>query len=1027
MNLTLNLKIANPIIFATLFLFSIDVVPAQPNKLDCQNLEETMRNPWKADRSVFLTDWLVLGSIPINGMAEIDKDFLADQNGEANVRPNEGQAAKVAGNDVKWVSVKAKDMVDLSRLYQGGRSENAVAYAYTTISRKESGKIYLSLGSDDGVKVWLNGKMVHRHAVLRGLTYDEDRIAVDVVAGENRLLLKIQQGLGGWGFVVRMLEGSSELSLATGNIDFSLVPGGAKENSLTVTSLGNLDPVLLKQSLQMEVYTSGGKNVATQTFLCGEPAVLSPRDWPDRVYEFRFRYKDLRGMTSFKYTSWYKGDILAAAREVVNSAPGKEVRTPAAATHRMLADMILDRLGNNLQNPDSAEFDALHSPLMEFAEIKENSQVRPGGFVRLTYIDDIDNTPQFCRSYLPLNYNPRARSPLVVYLHGYNGENPEYVRWWSVDKRHDVTSDAHNAIFIEPHGRGNTQYLGMGDRDVLKCIEMAKQRFNVDDDRVYLAGASMGGFGTWNVATRHPELFAAIAPIYGGGDYHVSIPKEKAATLSDWETYLNDKMSSTAQMECLVNMPILVSHGDQDQSVDVNLSRYLVRMLQRWNYDVRYIEVPGKGHAELGLWDQTITWMLEHKRNAFPRQVRVRAADLRSASAYWVQVTQKANPYDFMTVDAEVLEGNVIRVDSKNVQELVLTPNDALVDRNKSMTVVWNGRNIPVNNRQVTEIVLRADDYKPLASRKTPHLSGPIRDLQNTPFVIVTGTRSKDPLMIHLIAEKVGMLVNGWKAMQKYEPRVMKDADVTPADMKQYSLLLLGGPQENSVSKSVFEKIPIQVEKEAVVIDGKSFPAKDAVLNAIYPNPFNAERYVYIVAATSGAGLSFYDPFRRDLFEYDFYVADGRLPNYAAGARDDKILIASGFFNHNWKLDGAFLKPGDKELRSKCAYAVMNSDFSINIVGTTKPSLDLLKLYAGVYQVINGPLVTIALEKDTLWAKQGPNNQFAAKLLATSDGEFFVKEANTFLSFKKDEATNDYIMEVHQMGQEYTSKKVKMN
>jgi len=1027
MNLTSNLKTSSTCVISLLCIFflSPDVVHTQVNTLDVQNLEETMRNPWKADRSAFLTDWLILGSIPINGMAEIDKDFLADHNGEANVRPTEGTTVTVAGSQLKWVPVKAKDMVDLAMFFQGGRSEDAVAYAYTTISRKEPGRIFLSLGTDDGVKVWLNGKMVHRVAVVRALTFDEDVLVVDVNAGENRLLLKIQQGKGGWGFAVRMSENPSELNVATGSIDFSLVPGAAKDNALTVTSRGNLDQALLKQSVRMEVYTTGGKTVAKKTFMCAEPVVLSHKNWPDGVYEFRFRYKDIRGTTSFKYTSWYKGDILAAARGLVNSAPAKEVRTPEAATHRMLADMILDRLGNNLQNPDSSKFESLHPPLMEFAEVKVNRQVRPGGFVRLAYIDDIDNTPQFCRCYLPLNYDPSARWPMVVYLHGYNGDNPEYIRWWSVDKRHDVTSDKYNAIFIEPHGRGNTQYLGMGDRDVLKCIEMAKQRFSVDGDRVYLTGASMGGFGTWNVATRHPELFAAMAPIYGGGDYHVNMPKEKIAKLSSWEAYLNDKNSSTAQVDGLLNMPILVFHGDQDQSVDVNLSRYLVRMLQRWNYDVRYIEVPGKGHTELGQWDQEMSWLLQHKRNAFPRQVRVRAADLRSASAYWVEATQRADPFEFMVVDAEALEGNVIRIDSKNVQELVLTPNETLIDRSKPVMVVWNGRRISVNALQTKEIVLEGEDYKPLLSRKTPHLAGPIADFQNTPFVIVIGTLSQDPMMKHSIAEKAATFTNGWKSSQKYEPRVMHDVDVTPADMKQYSLFLIGGPKENRVSKLVLEKIPFHVDSGGVVIDGKTLQAKDAVLNAIYPNPFNAERYINIVAATSGAGLSFYDPNRRDLFEYDYYVADGKLPNYAAGAKNEKIMVASGFFNHNWKLDNAFLKLGDEELRSRCAYAVVNSDFSTNIVCITKPSIALLKSYIGTYQVQNGPQVNISLENDTLRVTQGANNQFSAKLVATSDNEFFVKEANASLSFRKDEAMNDYIMVVHQMGQEFTSKKVK--
>ncbi len=93
----------------------------QINKLDEKNLEETMRNPWKPDRSVFLQDWLVLGSIPINGMEDIDKDFLAENNGEALVHPIEGQVVKIAESEIKWVSTKCKDIVDLQKFFQGGQ------------------------------------------------------------------------------------------------------------------------------------------------------------------------------------------------------------------------------------------------------------------------------------------------------------------------------------------------------------------------------------------------------------------------------------------------------------------------------------------------------------------------------------------------------------------------------------------------------------------------------------------------------------------------------------------------------------------------------------------------------------------------------------------------------------------------------------------------------------------------------------------------------------------------------------------
>jgi hypothetical protein len=1020
-----RLHVLFAIVLFCAFFFPVEGSLSQVNKLDNKNLEETMRNPWKPDRSVFLRDWLILGSIPSAGIGDLDKDFLIESGGEAGIRPVEGQVLRISGTDLKWKSTKCSHAVDLSEFFQGGRTEDAVAYAYATVNRKEAGKAYFTVGSDDGIKIWLNGKLVHRAAVLRALTLDEEGFSADMKAGENTVLAKIQQGKGGWGFAVRMLENPNDLDFITGSIMFSLAQGDPKDHTLTITSRGNLDQSLLKQTIQMEAYTTGGRTVAKKTFNCSEQVSLNTDRWSDGVYEFRIFYKDVRGVPFFTYLSWYKGNVLEAARALVGTAPLSTVRDPIASTHRMLSDMILNRLKNDLQHPDSSQLGSLHSPLMEFAEMQADKQIRPGGFVRLAYIDDIDNTPQFCRSYLPLKYDRSKKWPLIVYLHGFNRENPEYYNWWSADKRHDAVCDKFGVIFIEPHGRGNTQYRGIGDRDVLKCIEMAKQKFNIDEDRVYLVGSSMGGFGTWNVATRHPQLFAAIAPIYGGGDYHAILPKETVAKMNAWEQYLNDKSSSTAQLESLLDKPILVSHGDIDQSVDVNLSRYLVRMLQRWDYDVRYIEVPGKGHEELGLWGQTVPWLLRQKRNSAPRKVRVRAADLRTASAYWVEVNQRNDPREFMVVDAEVLQGNIIRVDTKNVCELSLTPAERLVDYSKPIRLVWNGNLTMASNLREKKIVLREDTFNPSPSCKTPAISGPIADFQNTPFLIVKGTISSDPMMKLAIEQKAAAIVNSWKTDQKYEPRSMRDVDVTEAELAKYSLMLLGGPKENAVAKQVFEKIPFIVGDSTVAIDGKSFKAKDAVLEAIYPSPYNSDRYVCIVAGTSGAGFTFFDPFRRNLFEFDYYISDGKIPTFSIGAKNEKIMVASGLFNRDWHLDDAYCNAGDEDLRSKCAYAIVNADLSTRIVSRSKPPGETLKPFVGTYQISGGPEVRIFLANDTLKAAQGPNDEFSAQLLPIAGNEFYIKEINVSVAFKKNEASSDYVLVVYQNGMEFTGDKVK--
>jgi pimeloyl-ACP methyl ester carboxylesterase len=660
---------------------------------------------------------------------------------------------------------------------------------------------------------------------------------------------------------------------------------------------------------------------------------------------------------------------------------------------------------------------------MEFDEVKTNQQIRPGGFVRLTYIDEIDNTPQFCRCYLPLNYDPSKKWPMVVYLHGAIQNIPEYYQNWEVDKRHENPSDLQNVIYIEPFGRGNTSYKGIGDRDVLKCIELAKQKFNVDDDRVYLTGISMGGYGTWNVATRHPELFAAIAPIYGGDDYHVFVSKENLRKLSDWESFLQDKSCTTTQMESLLNMPILVCHGDQDQNVDVNNSRYIVRMLQRWNYNVRYIEVPGKGHEELGLGDQIISWLLQYKRDNSPKCVRIRAADLRTASAYWASVNRRIDPAEFIVVDAEVLEDNIIRVDSKNAAEIALSLFPKLIDYAKPVKIVWNGKIILPGKLPSGKIILKNIDveYGPL--NKNPQIAGPISDYQNTPYMIIAGTISKDSTMKKLILQKADMMVSNWKLGQKYEPLFKKDTEVTGSDMKNYTLFLLGGIEDNKITATIFEKTPFQVDSDEIIIDGKSFQAKNAVLNAIYPNPFNHERYLVVTAANSSTGFYFFNPWNSRLNEYDFYISDGKIPNFSIDAKNEKILVASGFFNNNWKINKTFFNEGSKELRSKCAYIHLNNDLTTKIIGSGNPSEELLKTYTGIYQMDTGPQIKVILDNGKLRISQVPSNQ-SFEFSAISENEFYQKEINLSVAFKKEEKANDYSMIIYQMGYEFSLKKI---
>nr|MBA3709526.1 hypothetical protein [Planctomycetota bacterium] len=93
-------------------------------------------------------------------------------------------------------------VVDLVALL--GNGTNVCAYAGCTITAAADVQGWLLLGSDDGVTAWLDDKEVWRNPAMRGVTPDQDHVAVRLAAGEHQLVLRIDQGGGGWGFCARL-------------------------------------------------------------------------------------------------------------------------------------------------------------------------------------------------------------------------------------------------------------------------------------------------------------------------------------------------------------------------------------------------------------------------------------------------------------------------------------------------------------------------------------------------------------------------------------------------------------------------------------------------------------------------------------------------------------------------------------------------------------------------------------------------------------------------------------------------------
>lgn len=186
-----------------------------------------------------------------------------------------------------------------------------------------------------------------------------------------------------------------------------------------------------------------------------------------------------------------------------------------------------------------------------------------------------DNVSQL--KYLPTSLAApamRKRFPCYVLAPQCYKDN----RWVEVDWSEEVTHTA-------PDEPGAMMQM------VLKTLDKTVLENNIDTDRIYLTGLSMGGYGSWDLGSRRPAAFAAVAPICGGAD--------------------------NSRVPLLKDVPLFVVHGDADNAVPVARSRGAVEALREVGGNVIYMELPGVGHNS---WtpgysdhDGLLPWMFRQK------------------------------------------------------------------------------------------------------------------------------------------------------------------------------------------------------------------------------------------------------------------------------------------------------------------------------------------------------------------------------------------------------------------------------
>jgi len=320
------------------------------------------------------------------------------------------------------------------------------------------------------------------------------------------------------------------------------------------------------------------------------------------------------------------------------------------------------------------------------------SPVEVGKIVERKTKSDLDGEEFSYAIQVPAAYNPAKPWPLLITLHGTGGNGADWIRTWA------RTAGATH-ILVAPTTPKHTWAARQGHFYVLTALREATDALNVDPDRVYLDGMSMGGGGAFRLAEHVPDRWAAIGP-------RCNVPDIRQK---------KDKTYVTMLAENFRMVPVYWVLGAKDEKIPIEMGRAAKADVEAARGELLYREFPEGGHDwSLEKDEVVLEWYGKHARAPYPEELVWKSYEKVFSRAFWVEVTKRteAPPLTIVHLDQKGAEserrtelrpptlvrakrkGNAIDVTTEEVRELRVYLDDAMVDLDKSVTITVNGRKL---------------------------------------------------------------------------------------------------------------------------------------------------------------------------------------------------------------------------------------------------------------------------------------------------------------------------------------------
>lgn len=525
-----------------------------------------------------------------------------------------------------------------------------------------------------------------------------------------------------------------------------------------------------------------------------------------------------------------------------------------------------------------------------------------------TFQSSIDGSVQYF-SVAPQSGNPGKGQSLFLSVHGAGVEAIGQARAYALKDW---------GVLVAPTNRRprGFNWEDWGRLDALEVLDIAREKFLPDPDKIYLTGHSMGGHGTWFLGATYPDKWAAIAPCAGYpslADYGSADGRIPLESKSEIEKILL-RASSPSDVIALASnykpLGIYIHHGDSDKVVSVNYARQMRKVLSEFHPDFSYYEYPGGSHwfgAESVDWPPLFDYFKWHK-NQVDSAVNVvdftTANPAVSSQFRWVSVLQQKEALKRSRVQLNRHKKlNTITGTTENISALKIRLSAfSGVDK---VEINLDGDKIVYNPKTSEEVYLYKKEHweigNPLSKKmKGPHRGSTLKLAFNHRMIFVYATKGN--------AEENKWAYNKarydaevWYYRGNGSVDIMPDKDFDPKKYPDRGIILYGNATTNSAYTQLLDDCPILLKRGMLTMGDKSFTGNDIAAFFVWPRQDSDNASVAVIGGTGVPGMM--------VTEANQYFAGGSgFPDYMIFSpvmlKDGvKGVKAAGFYGNDWTLE----------------------------------------------------------------------------------------------------------------------------